>query len=166
MTIRERPLFGSVEIRRGLDVFIANATNMTLRRGSARTGLGLKTDVGIMTFELLDAEDPMQGGTFQPGQEIRAVSEDLAGELVEIFTGRVLDVGSRYPLNKSTGRQRAITTITVTDAVKVHAETPRYGVTIAAGFETFESRISRLAGSALAPIEPPVEGAPREVYVF
>ncbi|UVK63284.1 minor tail protein [Microbacterium phage Upsilon] len=145
---------------------IAHATNVTIRRGGARTGLGLKTDVGLMTFQLLNAEDPMQGGTFQPGQDLRAVSRDLNGQLRELFTGRVVDVAAGYPLNKATGRQRVVTTVTVADAVKTHGETPRYGVAIPTGFETFEARISRLAGSALAPIEAPTEGAPREVYAF
>lgn len=166
MTVIERPLFGAVEIVRGTDEFIRNATNLTFRRGGVRTGVGVKTDVGIMQFQLLNAEDPLQGGTFEPGQLVQARSRNLAGELVELFTGRVVDVASSYPLNKATGRQRVVVVVTVADAVKVHGETPRYGVTIAEGFETFEARISRLAGSALAPIEPPVEGAPREVYVF
>ncbi|QDF18040.1 minor tail protein [Microbacterium phage Belthelas] len=145
---------------------LAHATNLTIRRGGSRTGLGLKTDVGLATFQLLNAEDPMRGGTFQPGQEVRAVSRNLAGQLVELFSGRVVDVASSYPLNKSNGRQRAVTTVTVADAVKTHGETPRYGVSIPTGFETFEARISRLAGSALAPIEAPAQGAPREVYAF
>ncbi|AYD86260.1 minor tail protein [Microbacterium phage Efeko] len=146
--------------------FAGDALGITLRRGGARTGLGVKTDVGLMTFQLLDSEDPMRGGTFQPGQAVRAVSRAAGGNLAELFTGRVVDVASAYPLNKGTGRQRAVTTVTVADAVKVHGETPRYGVQIAELFETYESRIRRLAGSALAPIDPPVEGAPREVYAL
>ena len=168
MTVIERPLFGRVEIQRveGGQTFLAAATSCTIRRGGARTGLGLKTDVGLTTFQLLNAEDPMRGGTFQPGQEIRVLSRDLAGELSELFSGRVVDVAGGYPLNKSNGRQRTVTTVTVADAVKTHGETPRYGVAIPTGFETFEARVSRLAGSALAPIEAPAEGAPREVYAF
>ncbi|QDF16573.1 minor tail protein [Microbacterium phage Hulk] len=145
---------------------MADALQLTIRRGGSRQSVGVKTDVGLMTFQLLDAEDPMAGGTFAPGQEIRGVSRDLADGLSELFTGRVVDVASSYPLNKSTGRQRAVTTVTVADAVKTHGETPRYGVAIPTGFETFEARISRLAGSALAPIEAPAEGAPRKVYAF
>lgn len=166
MTITERPLFGTVEILRDTTDLIGNATNVTLRRGGARTGLGLKTDVGILTFSLLNAEDPMSGGTLQPGQQIVARSLDAAGQPAELFTGRVVDVSSTYPIDKGNGEQRAVVVVTVADAVKVHVETPRYGVSIPSGFETFEARIGRLAGSALAPIEPPVEGAPREVYVF
>ncbi|QGH78533.1 minor tail protein [Microbacterium phage Kaijohn] len=145
---------------------MADALQLTIRRGGSRQSVGVKTDVGLMTFQLLDAGDPMAGGTFAPGQEIRGISRDLAGGLSELFTGRVVDVASSYPLNKSTGRQRAVTTVTVADAVKTHGETPRYGVAIPTGFETFEARISRLAGSALAPIEAPAQGAPREVYAF
>lgn len=166
MTVRERPLFGDVEIRRDTTELIARATNVTIRRGGARTGLGVKTDVGMLTFTLLNAEDPLDGGTIEPGQTITVLSRDRAGELAAIFTGRVHDVASSYPLNKATGQQRAVVTITVADAVKKHAETPRYGVSIPSQFETFEARISRLALSALAPIEAPTEGAPREVYAF
>lgn len=145
---------------------IGHATNATIRRGGSRTGLGIKTDAGILTFQLLNAHDPLAGGDLQPGQLVRAVSRDGAGYLSELFTGRVVDVASNYVLNKSTGRLRSIVTVTVADAVKIHAETPRYGVQLSAGFETFESRIGRLAGSALAPVEAPAEGAPREVYAF
>lgn len=83
-----------------------------------------------------------------------------------IFTGRVVDVKSTYPLNKATGKERTSVTVTVADAVNIHGGTMRYGVQIAEGFETFESRINRLASSALAPIEPPVQGAPKVVYSF
>lgn len=166
MTITERPLFGTVEILRDGTELIANATNVTARRGGARTGLGVRTDVGLMTFALLNAEDPLAGGTIQPGQQITLQS--LAGddELHELFTGLVVDVASTYPIDKATAEQAAVVTVTVADAVKVHVETPRYGVTIAGGFETFESRIERLADSSLAPIEAPAEGAPRGVYAF
>lgn len=166
MTITERPLFGTVEILRGTSELIANATNVTARRGGARTGLGVRTDVGLMSFALLNAEDPLDGGTIEPGQQITLQSLGGDDELHELFTGLVVDVASSYPLDKSNGEQRAVVIVTVADAVKVHVETPRYGVSIPAGFETFEARIDRLAESSLAPIEAPTEGAPREVYVF
>lgn len=166
MSLTERPLAGAIEIRRGTDEFLANALGVSIRRGGARTGLGIKTDVGLATFDLLDAEDPMRGGTFEPNQEIRIMSRNRAGQLSELFTGRVVDVAAAYPMNKGTGKLRTVTRVTVSDAVKKHVETTRYGVSIPTGFETFESRISRLAGSSTAPIEPPVEGAPREVYAL
>lgn len=160
----------AIEVRRvspGWDpIATADALSITARRGGSRTALGIRTDVGIMTFDVLDAEDPMRGGTFQPGQSVRAVSRDRAGGMAELFTGRVVDVAAAYPMNKSTGRQRTVTRVTVADAVKVHGETPRYGVQLAGGFETFEARVQRLAGSALAAVEPPAEGAPREVYAL
>lgn len=172
MTVIERPLFGHVEIMRYDDetmqgtTFIRHALQVGIRRGGARTGVGVKTDVGILTFDLLDAEDPLQGGTFVPGQTVMVVSRDRAGYLSALFTGRVADVGAAYPINKGSGRLRSVTRVTVADAVKVHGETPRYGASVAAGFETFEARIQRLATSALAPVEAPVEGAPREVYAL
>lgn len=166
MTVIERALFGRVEIRRGSDEFVSHATSVTFRRGAARSALGLKTDVGLMSFQLHNSEDPMRGGSFAPGQEIQCAARSAAGELIPLFTGRVVDVAGDYPLNKSTGHGRSVTTVTVADAVKLHGETPRYGVSGGVGFETFEARITRLAGSALAPISPPVEGAPREVYAL
>lgn len=171
MTVQERPIFGRVELQRltagnWATLGIADATALTIRRGGTRTGLGVKTDVGLMSFQLLDAHDPIQGGNISPAQEVRAVSIAHGDTLPPIFTGRVVDVAAAYPLNKSTGKIRPRTTVTVADAVQVHGTTPRYGVTIASGFETFEARITRLASSALAPIDPPVEGAPREVYAL
>ncbi|WYA78709.1 minor tail protein [Exiguobacterium phage phiExGM16] len=145
---------------------IRRARSVTFRRGAARSALGLKTDVGILSFELIDSQDPMRGGVFQPGDEIVCISLDRDENMSQLFTGRVTDVAGTYPLNKATGTMRAITTVTVADAVKVHGETPRYGVSIPAGFETYEARISRLSSSALAPVEAPTEGTPREVYVF
>lgn len=166
MTITERPLFGSVQIMRGSSELIGQATNVSARRGSSRTGLGLKTDVGLLSFTLLNAEDPLAGGTIEPGQTITLESVGVDDELLPLFTGRVVDVASRYPLDKSTGSQRAIVLVTVADAVKVHVETPRYGVTIGANFETFEARLGRLASTSLAPIAAPPAGAPRGVYLF
>lgn len=84
-----------------------------------------------------------------------------------IFTGTVTDVSSTYPFNKSTGEKRTSVIVTVSDAVKVHGTTPRYGAMIGAPYyETFEQRINRLAGSALAPIESPPVGAPKVVYAL
>lgn len=87
--------------------------------------------------------------------------------MTPIFTGTVSDIKATYPLDKATGKKRTSVTVEVADAVKVHGTTPRYGAMIGAPYyETFEQRITRLAGSALAPIEPPGIGAPREVYSF
>ncbi|WP_350348012.1 hypothetical protein ABIQ69_15440 [Agromyces sp. G08B096] len=163
--ITERPLFEKVDIQ-ALEgaawvTYIADATGVTIRRGGSRDGLGVKTDVGLCTFTLRDAQDPLAGGTFVPGQAVRVMAE--AGPL---FTGRIVDIASAYPINKGTGALRAVVTVTASDAVQVHAATPRYGVQIAEGFETFESRVNRLSGSAQAPVEVPPVGAPREVYAF
>lgn len=166
MTITERPLLGSVRIMRASSELIANATNVSARRGSSRTGLGLKTDVGLMSFTLLNAEDPLAGGTIEPGQIITLESVGAANAMSQLFTGRVVDVASRYPLDKSTGAQSAIVMVTVADAVKVHVETPRYGVSVPANFETFEARLGRLAATSLAPIAAPIQGAARGVYAF
>lgn len=149
-----------------LPVTIARGLQMTIRRGGSRTGLGLKIDVGLLTFSLLNSEDPIDGGSIQPGHQIRAVSVDAADELRELFTGRVVDIASTYPLNKATGEQRADVSVTVADAVKTHVETPRYGVSIVGDFETFEARIARLEESALAAVDAPTVGAPRTVYAL
>lgn len=163
--ITERPLYGKVDIQ-ALEgavwvTYISDATGVSIRRGGSRDGLGVKTDVGLCSFVLKNAQDPLAGGTFQPGQEVRVLAE---GE--PLFTGRLHDIATAYPLDKQTGQTRAVVTVTVADAVQIHATTPRYGVVIATGFETFESRINRLASSALAPIEVPAVGAAREVYAL
>ena len=302
---------------------LADATTLTIRRGGIRDGLGIKTDVGLCTFALKDAQDPLDGGLLKPGQPVRvAIGDDytpaytdhaynqmfgisvdgwafaapatsigrvssqghsgtyslavygdsptygskavrtvtgltvgrvytltawagrsnsgksatvgvtgmgtsavvngwvnntfswkkctytftatatshelvlngtyvgtgaavggvspdywddvsLTWEVPEVdnrarlFTGRISDFGSMYVMDKSTGQSRAVVTVNVADAVKIHASTTRYGVDLgAATNETFEARIARLEGSANAPVEVPVVGAPREVYSF
>ncbi len=85
----------------------------------------------------------------------------------EIFTGTIVDIAAAYPLDKETGETRSVVQVTVSDAVRVHATTPRYGVTLSTPFfETFEDRIARLALSSQTPVEVPVNDAPREVYAF
>lgn len=142
--------------------FIKNATKVSIRRGGTRTGIGTKTDVGIASFTLLNDEDPMQGGTLDIGQTIQIVADSEP-----IFTGRITDIASGYPLVKATGEERTTVNVTVSDAVQIHATTPRYGAMIGAPYyETFEQRATRYAGSSLAPIEPPPVGTPRVVYSF
>lgn len=86
---------------------------------------------------------------------------------VPIFTGTVSNVKAAYPLNKATGEKRTSVTVEVSDAVKQHVNTPRYGAMIGAPYyETFEQRITRLAGSSLAPIEPPPISPPIVRYSF
>lgn len=142
-------------------ISVESATNVSIKRGGARMGIGVKTDVGICTFTLHNDEDPLDGGTLDIGQTVV-----VAASGTPIFTGRIVDITAAYPLVKATGEERTTVQVTVADAVSIHGSTMRYGVQIAEGFETFESRINRLASSALAPIEPPVEGAPKEVYSF
>lgn len=159
---------------------IADATGITATRGSSRTGLGLRADVGLMTFTLHEAENPLAGGTLAPGQLVRMIVRLSIPEQIPhwppnwhsravdepVFTGRVADVAAGFPRSKTTGRGYTLTTITVADAVAVHVGTPRYGVRIPDGFETFEDRLARLAVSARAPLAVPTAGAPREVYSF
>lgn len=86
---------------------------------------------------------------------------------VPIFTGTVSNIKATYPLNKATGVKRTSVVVEVSDAVKQHVNTPRYGAMIGAPYyETFEQRITRLAGSSLAPIEPPPVSPPIVRYSF
>ncbi|TDL43603.1 hypothetical protein [Microbacterium oleivorans] len=173
MTIREVALNNSlrIQVRTGASswkTLSQDATQLSITRGAGLDGVTTKTDVGIATFLLKNAEDPMNGGTLLPGQDIRIQGYSPVRGFVAIFTGRIADLSTVYPYNKSDGTSRAMTQVTVADAVKVHVNTMRYGVETGAGvgFETFESRINRLSASAQAPIEVPVIGAPREVYAF
>lgn len=144
---------------------IDDVTGLTIQRGGARSGLGIKTDVGLMSFNLRNAEDPMNGGSFVPGQVIRAKAG--SGTLAPIFTGRIVDVSSTYPLNKANGVKSTSVTITVADAVYIHNSTPRSGALVGPPYyETFEARINRLKASAEAPIDVPVVGAPIVKYGF
>lgn len=168
--IIERPLYGHVSIQRQRfedeeevwDDLLADATGLTIRRGGARSGLGVKTDVGLATFRLLDAEDPMDEGTLAPGQTVRILCESEP-----IFIGRIAHLNSHYPMNKQTGQSRAFVEVTVADAVQIHGSTMRYGVDLGDDTdETFEERIERLELSANAPVEVPEVGAPIVRYAL
>lgn len=142
---------------------LADATGLTIRRGGARDGFGIKTDVGLCTFKLLNAQDPMDDGALRPGMALRV----LTGDDAPIFTGRIAHLNSVYPLNKETGESRAVTEVTAADAVQIHGSTMRYGVDLGVETdETFEERISRLEASSNAPIDVPEVGAPLEVYAL
>ncbi|QRY40845.1 hypothetical protein JVX92_00690 [Microbacterium hominis] len=305
--IIERPLLSQVEVQALIGStwtpLLADGTSMTIRRGGSRDGFGIKTDVGLCTFNLLNAQDPMHGGALTPGMPLRVLTPPLITEhpaaqvyattfttgldgwvaaggsvmhfsssftppecmyvsgatnraqrsllglfevgrsytvrarfrkgtaasgtigllgyptaatvtptdanftpvsfsftavspsytlyvsngsnngywdeiavtrdawteetLQPIFTGRIKHLQSRYPLNKSTGESRAYVEVTAADAVSIHTATQRYGVDLGTSLnETFESRIGRLASSAQAAIDVPVQGAPLEVYRF
>lgn len=138
------------------------ALRVNIVRGGVRTGLGIKTDVGFLTFTLRNRQDPMAGGTFAHGQRIRLVASG-----VPVFTGNIIDVSASYPLDKSDGSITPLVTVTAADAVKTHVGTMRYGVRLVGnGNETFESRIARLAETSRTPIVPPSQGAPQEVYAL
>lgn len=168
--IKETPLFGKVDVQ-VMDAasqwqsVTPETTGLYIRRGGVRDGLSVKTDVGLCSFTLHNAQDPMNGGTLKPGQAVRVMSGDTSPE--PIFTGRIAHLNSVYPINKGTGESRSSVQVTVADAVQIHATTPRYGVTLPSPYyETFEARISRLEVSSNAPVEVPAIGAPREVYNF
>lgn len=140
----------------------ADATGITIRRGGSRSGLGVRTDVGLATFTLNDAQDPLNGGVLSPGMPVKVTADSAP-----IFTGRIAFLNSVYPLNKSNGTTRAVTQVTVADAVQIHTATQRYGVDLGEDTdETFEERIARLEASAQAPVDAPVVGAPIERYVL
>jgi len=166
MTVIERPLFERVEVEALISSvwtpLAADATGIKIRRGGSRSGLGVKTDVGLATFVLSEAQDPLNGGVLSPGMTVRVTSD---GD--PIFTGRIAFINSQYPLNKGTGATRAVTQVTAADAVQIHTSTMRYGVDLGIDTdETFEERIDRLADSSQAPIEAPAIGAPLEVYAL
>lgn len=145
---------------------IADATRMSIRRGGTRTGIGVRMDVGLATFRMHNAHDPLTGSDLAPGQKIRIIQRlpgMIPGSVVThpIFTGRIADIEAEYPMNKTTGEASTSVIVTIADAVKIHGTTPRHGVRIGDPFyETFEERIARLAASAIAPIDVPPIGAP------
>lgn len=139
--------------------YISDATNVSITRGASVKGLVQETDIGIMSFTLLDSEDPMNGGTLVPGDDVRAVA--VVGTITRpIFTGTLWDVEARYELDKNTGQYRNYNRFTATDAVAVHEKTQRNGVRgtteenplLGAFTETFEDRIERLTETSTVPV--------------
>ncbi|QTX04109.1 hypothetical protein [Agromyces archimandritae] len=104
--IIERPLLGRVDIQ-ALEAdewvtYLPNATGVTIRRGGARDGLGVRTDVGLLTFTLRDAQDPLAGGTFVPGQQVRALTGYVPAYDVAHPAGLVYDAGGFDALPEGT----------------------------------------------------------------
>lgn len=132
--------------------WIRNATDIRIKRGFVRRGIGLRTDVGIMTFTLHNDQDPMRGGAFQPGQIVRAVQHAFGGKEAALFTGTVTDVKGTYVLDKQTGDLVRGTVVTASDAVLTHTQTKRYGVRVTGGSEIFEDRIARLEATSRIPV--------------
>lgn len=83
-----------------------------------------------------------------------------------IFTGRIVDIDTRYQVDKSTGRKDTFVTISAADSVRDHANTTRYGAVTAGGvgYETWAQRIIRLSSSATTPVETPADDAPIQKY--
>lgn len=177
--ILERPLLNRLSVRvplsaYGAGIYGASAfgedivddlvpflTEIRVRRGGERDGLGVKADVGLMTLTMNDLYDPLTSPFLAPQQPVSLTVDNAV-----IFTGVIASLGAAYPLDKQTGTYRTVTTVTVADAVADHGKTPRYGVRAPEGYETFEDRIARLAVSARTPVEAPTRYAPREVYAL
>lgn len=97
--ILERPLFGKVDIQALNDddeweSLIPDATLLSIRRGGARDGIAVRTDVGLATFTLKDAQDPMNGGTLRPGQAVRIVSKGAVQRPDEIVYSQSFETDS------------------------------------------------------------------------
>lgn len=127
---------------------------------------GYLDDITLTRNAYTTGGEPIYG----PGPDVWVVDEEEWTEVLKttpIFTGTVSDIKACYPLDKNTGKKRVSVTVEVADAVKTHSTTPRYGAFIGAPYyETFEQRITRYSGTALAPIEPPPVGSPKVVYSF
>jgi hypothetical protein len=93
--------------------------------------------------------------------------EMLPQEPTSVITGRLSDLTQRNELDKDSGTVKVFSTIYATDAVAIHANTPRYGAVVENGglFEPWENRINRLAASSQAPIEVPTPQTERAIFV-
>lgn len=152
---------GSGEIIQAWRSHIEDSTLIHIFRGGTRTGLGLRTDVGLATIVLYNAEDPLDGSTLSPGQAIRITSDGEA-----IFTARIADIASSYRRSPTRGDLTPVVEITANDAVAIHASTMRFGARPPLGYETFEERIQRLLPTARTAVEAPPVNEPVEVYAF
>lgn len=169
---------------------IGTCTGVKAVRGGNTDGVGIKTDVGLLTFVFFNDQDPLIGSPLTPGKGmrvwVRPTAEEIAYQASDgvpatgfaLFTGFVLDVASSYPLNKATNTERTFVTVTAVDAVSLHTQTKRAfvegrGTTAPAGSNliwrpqtTWEERIAKLAPSAQAPVVVPEVRTWRVVYAF
>ncbi|MCD5345048.1 hypothetical protein [Agromyces sp. S2-1-8] len=83
-----------------------------------------------------------------------------------LITATIADAQQSHVLDKETNKLTTFTTIVAADAVAEHAATPRFGAVAGNGLghEPWAERITRLAGSAVAPTAPPT--ADRELIIY
>lgn len=128
------------------------ARMVDIRRGLARDGVTLRSEVGRLTIELVDAFDPTTHPDVHPNARVRVLDDDGRA----LFTGTLEDVRIDDPKHG-----RPVTTLTAVDAVRDVANTPRYGAANPHGeHELVRERIMRLLQSSPVAwrVEPDAEG--------
>ncbi len=132
--------------------YLAKATQVSAQRGGKRTGIKTSMTVGMMSLVLLDVAGPVSNPDLKPNMPIRL--KNLAG--VAVFTGWTVDVNTTYSLRPN-GSVVAFISVSVVDAVQVHATTQRSGVIVdgGTGWHSWVQRLRALALSSRVPITPP-----------
>lgn len=138
--------------------------SLSITRGGNRRGPTTTVDVGSLVATLVNAGDPLAGGTLAPNKPIRL--RDSSTDLT-IWRGRIDDIFTDYKLDKSTGTTTEILTISAVDAVASHGSITIYGAfTTGATFESWASRIIRLSASATETVIAPADDAPIVRYAI
>lgn len=131
------------------------ATSITIKRGGSRNGASTTMDVGTLEAVLFGAIDLATETALKPNSPIRVVR--LGTNSGPEFTGTISDIAQTIQLDPTTGTKSTYTSLYAVDAVQSLANTDRFGALSGngLGYETWPDRITRLAGSALVPVNLP-----------
>lgn len=134
-------------------------------RGGKRSGATSTVEVGTFNATLVNAGDPLTTNALKPNLRIR-LRHRVSGDTV--FTGRIVDLSSKYRVDKRTGKRTTLVTLTAADSVRSHSAVTRYGAVTAGGvgYETWAQRINRLVLSAQTSVNPPADDSPIVRYAI
>lgn len=133
--------------------YIADATNITYRRGAVNEGATNTVQVGLLSATFRNAANPITDYKVRAGRNIR-----LRYLNETIFSGNLTSVPGRYVRKKTTYTKYF--TMQVADTVKKLAAIQVYGAGgLSEPYETFEQRIERLLDTYLGPVEYPTGDA-------
>lgn len=132
--------FGDSESRQWVD-FIEDTTNIRYKRGAISDGASNTAQVGIMSFTLREAGNPVTDYKIRAGRNVR-----LRYKNEVLFSGNLTKAQGRYIRKRN--RYYTYFTIQVADAIKKLAAQKAYGMGgLSEPYESFEDRIERILDS-------------------
>ena len=147
--------------------YLGTANSLSIDRGGAQKGSSTSLDVGILSFRLVNAGDPLGDVAIKPNTLIRvraanpaSIPAIVAGGSANVFCGTLQDVVMNYDHKGNT-----FVNIVGADGVQSVNNTLSNIVVSSSGlgYETWSQRINNLCRLSTTPVNPPVSSG---VYTF